>query len=223
MPTLRALVALLLLALAGPGAVRADDGGLQPVASIRAAAESAIAGGAGTEVRAAIDERLRMPACSTPLQAVPNGTATVEVSCTDSAGWRLFIPVRVTRIADVLVLTRPVAAGTPIGPDAVALERRDVARLASTPLDRPELAVGRVARRGLPAGTVLAAADLGLATVIRRGQAVTLVARVGNLEVRASGRALGDGAPGDLLSVENPSSRRVVQGVVQADGEVAVR
>jgi flagella basal body P-ring formation protein FlgA len=220
---MRTLATLLLLVLASVALARADDTGLQPVDSIRAAAESAIAPGAGTEARAAVDERLRMPACGSPLQAVPNGAGTVEVSCTDPAGWRLYVPVRVTRIAEVLVLTRPVAAGMPIAPDAVALERRDIARLSATPLDRPERVVGQVARRALPAGTVLTVSDLGLAAVIRRGQAVTLVARVGNLEVRASGRALGDGAPGDLLSVENASSRRVVQGVVQADGEVFVR
>jgi flagella basal body P-ring formation protein FlgA len=220
---MRTRTALLCFLLACLGPAWADDAGLQPVESIRAAAVSAIAAGPGTEVRASIDERLRMPACAAPLEAVPNGAATVEVRCADATGWRLFVPVRVTRIADVLVLTRPVGAGMPIGPDAVALERRDVGRLAATPLDAPALAIGRVARRALPAGAVLTAADVGLAAVIRRGQAVTLVARIGNLEVRASGRALGDGAPGDLLSVENPSSRRIVQGVVQADGEVSVR
>jgi flagella basal body P-ring formation protein FlgA len=222
MHRLSALIVLLLCCMVAPAAPRADDG-TQPVAAIRAAAESAIAAGPGAVASASVDARLRLPLCPVPLAALPQASGTVEVACPINAGWRLYVPVRVSRAGPVLVLTRPVAAGTPIPADALALETRDLARLPASALDDASLAAGRIARRALAAGNPLTAADLSLPPVIRRGQPVTLVARAGGVEVRSSGRALADATPGQAVSVENAGSRRVVQGVAQDSGEVWVR
>ncbi|RBK41011.1 flagella basal body P-ring formation protein FlgA, partial [Xanthomonas oryzae pv. oryzae] len=51
---------------------------------------------------------------------------------------------------------------------------------------------------------------------------VPLVSRNGGLEVRMSGRALSDAGENERVSVENSSSRRVVQGIVEASGTVVV-
>jgi flagella basal body P-ring formation protein FlgA len=217
---MRRLTALFLLVLSC-NAFAGD--GTQPVADIRAAAEAAVAAGPGAVAQASVDDRLRLPACPVALAALPQASGTVEVACPSAAGWRLYVPVRVSRAGPVLVLTRPVAAGTPIPADSLALETRDLARLPASALDDPALAAGRIARRALGAGSALTAADLSLAPVIRRGQPVTLVARAGGLEVRSSGRALADAAPGQAVAVENPGSRRIVQGVAQDSGEVWVR
>jgi flagellar basal body P-ring formation protein FlgA len=220
---MRFLAALaLLLALAPASPTRADDG-TQAVATIRAVAEAAVAGGPGATVAASVDERLRLPRCTEALVALPQSVGTVEVSCPAAAGWKLYVPVRISRSGAALVLTRPVGAGMPIPADALALETRDLARVPGGALGDPSLAAGRLARRALAAGQALSAADLALPPVVRRGQTVTLVARAGGLEVRSSGRALADAAPGDPVSVENPSSRRVVTGIAQAGGEVWVR
>jgi hypothetical protein len=74
---------MMLLCMALPAL--ADDA-VQPVATIRAVAESAIAGGPGALVQASIDARLRMPRCSATLTAMPSNAATVEVACPDPAG-----------------------------------------------------------------------------------------------------------------------------------------
>ena len=217
---MRPLPALFLLLSCLPA--RADDGA-HPVASIRAAAEGAVAAGPGATISASVDDRLRLPRCPQELAALPHATGTVEVSCPAPAGWRLYVPVRISRAGPVLVLTRPVAAGTPIPPDALAVETRDLARLPAAALSDPSLAAGQVARRALAAGSPLTAGDLRLAPVVRRGQPVSLVARAGGLEVRTSGRALADAAPGETVAVENPSSRRVVSGIAREGGEVWVR
>lgn len=204
-------------------AVARADAPAHPVESIRAAAEAAVAAGPGSRVVASIDDRLRLPRCTQDLTALPHTAGTVEVACPTASGWRLYVPVRVSRTGPVLVLIRPVAAGTAIPADALALETRDLARLPATALADPGLAVGQVARRALAAGSPLTMHDLRSAPVVRRGEAVTLVAGGGGLEVRTSGRALADAAPGEAVAVENPSSRRVVTGVARAGGEVWVR
>ncbi len=208
-------IAILLAAVAAPGA---RAGGFQSVDSIRAAALSALADGSDAE--ATLDPALRMPLCGAPLEGTRTGSGTVEVSCPQ--GWRLFVPVRERRSQPVLVLARGVAAGESISADMFTVEERDTRRIAGAALADPSQAVGRAARRSLMAGSVLTGNDLVAARVVRRGDTISLVSRQGGVEVRMTGRALADGGENERVSVENLSSRRVVQGVVSAQGDVIV-
>lgn len=192
----------------------------QSIESIRAAALSTI--GPDAEAEATLDPAMRMPACGAPLEAHPTGTTTVEVSCPREAGWRLFAPVKIRRLQHVLVLARGVAAGETLGPADIVSETRDAARIVGAPLHTLDDAVGKVARRTLPAGSLLSGSDLVSPRLIRRGDSVALVARNGGLEVRMAGRALQDAGQDDRVSVENLSSHRIVQGTVAQNGDVVV-
>lgn len=212
---MRPILLILLLAAAPAWA-----DGFQPVDSIRAAALSTQPPGADAE--ATLDAGLRMPACPVPLQAQPTGSNTVEVACPQPAGWRLFVPVKVRRNQDVLVLNRGIAAGETLGLADITIEKRDAARIAGAALANPADAVGKTARRVLPAGTLLSATDLVSPRLVRRGDTVELVSRRSGLEVRMTGRALSDAGQDERVSVENASSRRIVQGTVDASGAVVV-
>lgn len=214
---LPALVVLCLLGVLLAPAGRASQG-FQPVESIRAAALAAAGGGEGTD--ATLDPALRMPRCAQPLEARMTGAGTAEVAC--PAGWRLFVPVRVHRSQTVLVLSRSVASGQPITADVFTAEQRDATRIAGAAIADPSDAVGRVARRTLSAGSVLTAGDLVAPRLVRRGDTIALVSRRGGVEVRMVGRALGDAGEHERVSVENLSSRRVVQGTVDPGGDVVV-
>lgn len=217
-PFLQRPVRPLACVLAGVvAAATAAASGFQPVPSIREAALAAVGGG---DAEAALDPALRMPRCPQPLQARQTGAGTVEVACPD--GWRLFVPVRLRRSQPVLVLARGVAAGETIAADMLTRESRDARRIAGAAVADAADAIGQVARRTLVAGSVLTAGDLAAPRVVRRGDTVALVSRQGGVEVRMAGRALGDAGARERVSVENLSSRRVVQGVVAADGDVVV-
>ncbi len=209
---LRRLILLPLL-LAAVTAAAAD---FQPVDSIRQAAIAAVA--SSGEAEATLDPNLRLPRCGAPLEARVQNSASVEVGCPQ--GWRLFVPVRVRRSQTVVVLARGIAPGQTITADAVVTETRDAARLNAAALSDPAQAVGQVARRMLTAGAVLGANDLVAQRLIRRGDNVALVTRRGGVEVRVVGKALGDAGENERVSVENLSSRRVVQGVVGPGGDV---
>ncbi|KAF1705401.1 flagella basal body P-ring formation protein FlgA [Pseudoxanthomonas kaohsiungensis] len=203
--------------LALPMTVALAATGFEPVESIRAAALQAVPGG---QAEASLDPALRMPACGQALEARQATAGTVEVSCPQ--GWRLFVPVKVRRSQPVVVLVRGVAAGEAIPADAVATEARDTSRIAGAALADVAQAAGQVARRTLPAGTVLSAGDLAAPRLVRRGDAVALVSRRGGVEVRVSGRALGDAGENERVAVENLSTRRVLQGRVGPGGDVVV-
>jgi flagella basal body P-ring formation protein FlgA len=213
--TLASLAAGLVFA----GELRAQDGSFQTVASIRAAAEGALAS-PGARIEASLDPALRMPPCPHTLQAQALSAVNVEVSCPD--GWRLFVPVRVQRVQPVVVLTAAVAPGQPVPASAVGVETRDTARLGAAPLTDPAQAIGQTLRLGGQAGQVLRRSDLVAQAVVKRGEPVALVAGGGGFEVRMAGRALADAGAGEVVRVENLSSRRVLSGVVAAPGEVRV-
>ena len=119
----------------------------------------------------------------------------------------------------VLVLSRGIAPGETITADAFVPETRDASRIVGAAVADPAQAVGRVARRTLSAGVVLSATDLVAQRLIRRGDNVALVSRRGGVEVRVVGKALGDAGESERVTVENLSSRRVVQGVVGPGGD----
>ena len=210
---------LLGLGLLVAGPLGASEGSFQTVDSIRAAAEGALAS-AEARVEASLDPALRMPPCPHALQAHPVSAVNVEVSCPQ--GWRLFVPVRVQRVQPVLVLTAAVAPGQPVPAGALGVETRDAARLGAAPLTDPAQAIGQTLRRGGRPGQVLTRGDLVASALVKRGEPVALVAGGDGFEVRMAGRALADAGSGEVVRVENLSSRRVLSGVVAAPGEVRV-
>lgn len=216
------LVAVVALASAG----HASASGFEPVERIAAAAISAVAPDAAglpnVSAEAAIDSGLRMPECSGGLSAHVGNRGVAEVSCAGPMAWKLFVPVRVTRLESVLVLTRPVGAGQTLSEDMLRVETRNTGNLTTGSLSAPTQATGQVAARALMAGTVLAHTDLRPPRLVRRGDLVTLVARRSGLEVRSQGRALGDAGISEQVNVENLGSRRQIRGRVNPQGEVEV-
>ncbi|MGG2100739.1 MULTISPECIES: flagellar basal body P-ring formation chaperone FlgA [unclassified Stenotrophomonas] len=207
----------IVLAVAAPWATAAD---WQPVASIRTAALSTLP--AGSEGEAQVADALRLPKCGGALQVQPTATTTVEVSCPDAGGWRLFVPVKVRRNQTVLVLNRGIGTGETLTAADITTAQRDAARIAGAVLSDPNAAIGRIARRPLQAGALLSNNDLVVQRLIKRGDNVALVSRRGSVEVRIAGRAMGDAGENERVSVENLSSRRIVQGTVDAAGDVIV-
>jgi flagella basal body P-ring formation protein FlgA len=58
--------------------------------------------------------------------------------------------------------------------------------------------------------------------VVRRGQQVTLVAANGGIEIRAQGLVLADAGAADRVRVQNVSSLKVIEGVVENENVVRV-
>ena len=173
----------------------------------------------------ALDERLRLPSCEQPLEALPTsgnllrGAVNIGVRCNGSAAWTVYVPVRIQHRLQVVVLARPLARGATITADALSLQEIDSASLPYGYFTRPEQAVGKILKRSVVNGHALTPDAVENPHAIRRGQQVTLLGRAGTVEVRSSGRALGDAASGDRIRVENTGSQRIVEGVAR-DGSV---
>lgn len=217
-----ALVGLLLMSSA-----RAD-GQIEAASRIREVAERYVAAQViptATVTAEPLDNRLRLPVCGSPLDASAANAATrsgwsVLVSCRENGSslWAVFVPVKVADLRPVVVMNRSIAPGQPITADALRIESRDIASLSMGYVSSTNEAIGRSLRRPVAPGAALTPDALAVTKLIRRGALITLVGKSGGLEVRAQGKAMADGGNGERISVENLSSRRVVQGVVR-DGD----
>jgi flagellar basal body P-ring formation protein FlgA len=86
---------------------------------------------------------------------------------------------------------------------------------------RSEL-VGKVARRTLLAGRLIARNTVGEADLVQKGKIVPILYERGPLTITASVLALQSGALNDMIQVRNIDSGKVVVATVAADGSVRV-
>ncbi|QGU33005.1 flagellar basal body P-ring formation chaperone FlgA [Thermochromatium tepidum] len=175
-----------------------------------------------------LDSRLQLTRCAHPptAQFAPGarteGQTTINVRCSDPVSWSVFIPARIERHAEVLVVDRPIARQQVIQPEDIRLERQAVSGLTNGYFTEPEAVVGMTSRRHLVPGQVLTSAHVTQRRVVKRGQEVTLFSARPGLVVRMKGIALEDGGEGARIRVRNSSSKRVVEGYVEPSGAVRV-
>ena len=177
---------------------------------------------------AKLDPRLRVGSCDQPLQTFEQSATnlgervTVGVRCAAANTWTLYVPVSVEVEIPVLVLRRALARRARVAMIDVEPQTRRVPGTAATFLQDTASLQGHRLKRSLPAGTALTVDMLVPDLVVRRGQQVTLIAASGPVEIRAQGHALTEGGVADRVRVQNISSLKVVEGVVESDGTVRV-
>ncbi|MGE0583054.1 MAG: flagellar basal body P-ring formation chaperone FlgA [Steroidobacteraceae bacterium] len=208
---------------------------IQDPASIAHAAEAFVRAQVPTRTQASVriratglDARLRLAACGAPLAvkwsagAALKARTSVVVGCPDGARWRINVPLTLHSEIDVLVLKAPAARGRSLAAADVTIRRVEVEGLAHLYIQKPAELTGRHLARSAPAGVPLSTAWFAPDDLVERGQAVTLVASAEGILIRAPGRALADGALHERVRVQNLSSLKVVEGVVENSSEVRV-
>lgn len=123
---------------------------------------------------------------------------------------------------NVVVVSRVMTPGEILSPDTVMYESMDVGRLNAGYLTDSSKVIGMMVRRQLPARAVLNLYMLGQPEVIKKGSLVTLLVRVGSMEVSASCKALQDGRVGQVIRVQNMSSKKFLSGTVVDESTVLI-
>jgi len=238
--TLRA--AMLTLAVGAVVIAQADTvgspAGASTARSTSAAAIAAVAtryieqqSGPGRQLRATVnrlDPRWSAAACDGELTAFlpPGGRlgarTTVGVRCGSLTAWTFYMSVDVESELEVLVTREALPRGALLSAANLAREPRRVRGLGDEYVRELPAVAGLALRRPLPAGEPVPLAAVTQSAAVTRGQTVTLVAAVGSAQVRAQGIAMADARVGQRLRAQNPSSGRVVEGVVASDGSVAL-
>lgn len=74
--------------------------------------------------------------------------------------------------------------------------------------------IGKRAVRSFSSGTILTPAGVEVPPLIERGSAVTIISKTGSIQVSAPGIARASGGLGEVIPVENTTSRQIVYGEI---------
>lgn len=205
----------------------------QDLDAVRAAAERAVteaAGGSGATVHAhaqPLDQRLRLPNCDRDLDTqLPLNTkmlrSSVEVRCTGTAKWKIYVSVSRVETRRILVAARRLARGKVLTSDDILLTEREIDAPGRSYLADANAVVGQTLRRSLEEGEPLPGGTLDAPVAIRAGDEVSLESGSSGFRVRATAVARTAGGLGQTITVQNSSSGRVVQAIVRTEKMVEV-
>lgn len=176
-----------------------------------------------------LDSRLKLKHCELPLVArLPRGSrsignTTIGVRCTGKRPWSINLSARVDVYRDVLVSVRTLTRGDTLTEDDVELVSRNLASMPHGYLEDIDTTIGMQVKRRILPGTAVTPSMLKKPQLVKRGQQVNIIAAAGNASVSMMGKALAAGAIGELIQVQNKSSKRKIEGIVSGPGEVRVR
>lgn len=120
--------------------------------------------------------------------------------------------------AEAVVATKTIRPGSVLSLTNVALD----ADADNAGVDDLSVVLGQEAKTTLFAGRPVQKGDFGPPAVIERNALVELAFIHNGLTILVEGRALGRGAPGDVVRVMNLASRRTVMGEILSSGQVLV-
>lgn len=174
---------------------------------------------------ATLDSRLRFPACSSPLVATTpgkqtlSGNVTVLVRC-NSEDWQLYVPVNVQQTLPQVIATTHLGRGALLSAANIKVAMIENRFQRGVSFTDPQQIIGSKVKHTVKAGDVIQANDICL---VCRNDSVLIRASQTGLAIVTTGKALSDGAIGDEIRVQNSKSKRIIDGVITAVGEVSVK
>ena len=223
-------------ALSAPAAV-ADSAAIQSLAAIQSTVATFVRQvhqddtSLTVSVRT-LDQRLRLPACESPLDAQwspgsrDTGQVTVRVACQSAKPWQLHVQANVSREATVWVLTRAaernaVLDASMVKSQTVTLGRGlTTASRSGTPVSELQAWLGFAFRQSAQPGQLLTQRMLVPQTLVSRGDSVRIRDHRAGLQVEMAGTALGNGSLDQRIQIKNPASGKVIDATVIARGVV---
>ncbi len=150
------------------------------------------------------------------------GNVSVGLRCSEKSKWTIYLRAYVTVKRDIVHARRFISRGTVISKDDLVIDNIEISN-ANTKFFHTTLdIIGKVAKRNITIGKKISATTLKLAIIIKRGQEVVIVAHTGGILIRTKGKALSDGAKGQVVKVKNSRSKRELQATVIAPNTVKV-
>lgn len=176
-----------------------------------------------------IDPRLRLPSCEEALhieEKTRDLRATqrlLRVSCSSPSNWQLYVKASIALWQDVVVAKHLINRDQALRPSDLRLERKKSQQLRQGYFDSIQSLTGLKPKYAIRAGEVISPNRVTKPKMVQRGREVTLIAASGGIAVRTKAKALENATLGDVVSVQNLSSKKRVQGVVIGHATVQVQ
>lgn len=142
-----------------------------------------------------------------PASIVP-GTAAATLRFRDNSGRIRSLGVRLTWTQNVVIASRNIKRGDRITAGSLIVRPMRITRPGAYASSVQEIA-GFIAERNIKQGEPVLLRNLTSSSVVKRGRAVRIIARLGGVSVSADGILLEDGQPGDWVKVRRADDKRV--------------
>ncbi len=131
--------------------------------------------------------------------------------------------VRITVVRPLLIAAEEIPAGTVLRADQVKMTSGRQYPFYGPSMDSSEQAIGKVARRSIPAGQRIVPGALEEPKEVARGEKVHVRVIDGLATLSFEGVAESAGRKGEGIQVHNPASGRNFRAVIEEKGNVVVR
>ena len=81
---------------------------------------------------------------------------------------------------------------------------------------------GKIGKYFLRSGLAIAPRHLKQPTLVKRGERVAIQVKLGKIHVKTFGKAMKSGGFGDMIPIQNGTSKRVVEGKISGPNEATV-
>jgi flagella basal body P-ring formation protein FlgA len=123
---------------------------------------------------------------------------------------------------DIPVISRTLERGMLISPEDVQMIRLNMTKQPVDVVSNLDLVVGKRAKTRLVAGNTVRTSQIDIPPTVERGALVTIIHKSRGIQATASGKTLSAGLTGELIMVQNTSSKRLVRARIINDQEVEV-
>jgi flagellar basal body P-ring formation protein FlgA len=150
-------------------------------------------------------------------------SAVIAAPAGNGTSKRTRVRGRLFTTTEVPVLSRRILAGEVIKAEDLKWVKLRSSRLQSNIIINESGLIGLTPRRGLRAGYPVQLSAVQRPILVAKGSLVTMILRAPKMLLTAQGKALENGAEGDVIRISNSHSKTIIEAEVIASGRVAVR
>lgn len=174
-----------------------------------------------------INDQINLKKCYKFIIPLPSdlpsgGRLTIRVSCSEPSTWSTYVVARINILSMVAIAKQPIIKGTSISAKDIQFKQQNISTLNQSYFTKPEQLLSLVARRNIPAGTLLSSNMLDIPELIKRNDSIIIEATAGALSVTTQGTALENGRKGEQIRVINNKSQKEIRAYVKSRGVVSV-
>jgi flagella basal body P-ring formation protein FlgA len=148
--------------------------------------------------------------------------AVIYAPSRSNAQKRMKVSGGLDKLVKVPVLRETLYAGTIIGQRDITFKDMRERTVSSSTIRDANALIGMTPRNTITHGNLISRTDVEQPEIVSRGALVTMIVEHGGMQLSAQGKALENGAAGDIIRVSNSTSSKTIQGRVTGKNEITV-
>jgi len=174
-----------------------------------------------------LSPEIKLSHCQTSIQIEDKnldsiaGRMTISARCLQPK-WRVFIPVTVDGKQYAVISTQGILRKAVIKPEDVKQVLVNYRKIPSGSMIDVSKVIGMRSKKPIAPNQILKIRDLQPPYWVFKNQQVTIVTRIGEIEVKTNGTALKSGVEAEQVPIKNSSSQKIIKGIVIAPNTVLV-